>query len=281
MENSFNDDDFIYFDSDGITVYEKEKLNTINKVSISNILSNLKLNKMSFGYYAFKISGGLLKILYNINYYTNISGILSFIATPLIKCKKKVYNIEMEIIDNHNININHVYFINKSPLRKEITKKQIIFGTNTNNVYNSWKTYFQEFNDKPKIGDIIEIHYTVPYKKINPKPHFTHTPYIVSYVYPSNIHFPPYNLESIRKYNSENKSMGQGVLFASCGEKDLTEEAIKLSGPLGNFYSDLPSRYGIRITRNLLVPDDNKEELIITDNNAEEHKFESNCIIKL
>ena len=230
---------------------------------------------MSFGYYAFKISGGLFKIIYNLNYYTHFTSILTYFVSPIIHFNKTYHRIS-HIQDNHKITTTLIYFRNLSPLRKETHYKKLIYCVNENNIKNTWKIYKQQTKHKPKIGDIIEVHYTVPYEKLSPQ-------YIVSYVYPSNIKFPPYDLETLRTYNNTN-NYKNGVLFANYKNQDMTEETIKLAGPLGNFYSDLPSRYGIKITRNLLIDDnseDSKEDLIITNNDGEDFKFSTNNILKI
>jgi hypothetical protein len=220
-----------------------------------------------------------------LNYYTNFSSILTYIVSPVINLKKNYLRIKCipYIQDNHKITTTLVYFRNLSPLRKEIHSKKLIYGINENNIKNTWKIYEQETKHKPKIGDIIEVNYIVPYEKLNPQYHFTHTPYTVTYVYPSNIKFPPYDLETLRSYHTSN-CYKNGVLFANYKDKDVTEETIKLAGPLGNFYSDLPTRYGIRITRNLLIDDsseDSKADLIITNNDGEDYRFTANNILKI
>jgi hypothetical protein len=232
---------------------------------------------MSFQYYSLRISGGLLKLMYNFNYYTNFTSILTFFVSPIINLK----NTYLTIRDNHKITTTVVYFRNLSPLRKETHSKKLIYGVNEHNIKNAWKIYEQETKHKPKIGDIIEVHYTVPYEKLNSEYHITHMSYIVSYIYSSNIIFPPYDLKTLRSYHNTSRYKN-GVLFASYKDKDISEETIKLAGPLGNFYSDLPSRYGIRITRNLLIDDnteDSIEDLIITNNDGEDFRFNSNNIL--
>lgn len=244
---------------------------------------------ISFEYYLFKISGKLMKLFYNVDYYIPISTVIHFIINPITTCKKQkrsylsiLYNFNnSEKSENSNISVNQVYFRNLSPLRKETSKKQLIFGINTKNIQNTWKIYKQEFKENPKIGDFIEVHYTIPYEKSNPQYHITHTPYIVTYVYPCNIQFPPYSVKELRLYD-KNSNYKNGVLFASCNDEDFTDEAIKVAGPMGNFYSDLPTRFGIRVTRQILITDNqNKEELVITDNNGDEIKVINNNIIKL
>jgi len=273
-----NDADFIIIDD-----FDLEQ----KQVLISDILSIYKLKNMSLEYYAFKLSGGLLSLIYNVNYYIPISSLISLLLTPLTKCKRQINRVKYNLND-HEITISNVYFRKFSPLRKHKHEhknehkhehKQLIYGVNERNIKNAWKTYDQEFKDKPKIGDIIEVHYTVPYERKTPQYHLTHTPYVVSYIYPSNIHFPPYDLRTLRWHDRED-TYKNGILFASCGDEDLTDEVTKLAGPRGNFYSDLPSRYGIRVTRNLLVNDNVKDQLVITDNDAEEYKFNAKSIIK-
>jgi hypothetical protein len=236
-------------------------------------------HNISFEYYFFKFSGKLMKLFYTIDSYIQIRNVINFIINPISLCKKQkdfsiLYNSEKS-----NIYINKVYFRNISPLRKEISKKQLIFGINNKNIQNIWKIYKKEFKEKPKIGDFIEVHYNVPCEKINKN--ITYTSYIVTYVYPCNIQFPPYSVEELIFYD-KNSNYKNGVLFAYCNDEDFTNKAIKLAGPMGNFYSDLPLKYGIRVTRKILITDDkNKEELVITDNNGDEIKVINNNIIKL
>ena len=49
--------------------------------------------------------------------------------------------------------------------------------------------------------------------------------------------------ELISYYKQSNYK--NGVLFASCNDIDFTDDAIKLAGPMGNFYCDLPLNFGI------------------------------------
>ena len=235
---------------------------------------------MSLEYYFFKLSGGLLSLLYNVDSYLSISTLLGYLMIPFSKCKKKVIQFRYNLND-HDMTISTVYFRFSSPLRKNKNEhKQLVYGVNERNIQDVWNIYEQKFKEKPKVGDSIEVHYTVPYERKNPHYHLTHTPYIVSYVYPSNVHFPPYDLESLRTYDTK-QQYKNGILFAKCNDTDVTDNVIRLAGPFGNFYSDLPSRYGVQIPRNLIVGDDEKEDLVITDNNADEFRFESNSLIRI
>ena len=126
---------------------------------------------MSFDEYMFKASGQIMRMFHKFDYHVPIFSLLQNVAQavtqPLAgKCKKKSNHSP---IDNHTISITQVYFKNISPLRKKPESKQLIFGTDEQNVENSWKIYKQEFKETPKIGDIIEVHYTVPYEKDNPR----------------------------------------------------------------------------------------------------------------
>ena len=238
---------------------------------------------MSFDEYMFKASGQIMRMFHGFDNYIPIfsllQNILNNVTYPLVdRCKK----IKDTPVNNHHIPVTQVYFKNTSSLRKtSMASTQLIFGIGEHNVENSWKMYEQEFKEKPKVGDIIEVHYTVPYEKENPHTkttHFTHTPFVVSYIYPSNIHFPPYNIEELREADSK-KGYKNGVLYAGCNGKDLTEETMRLSGPLGNFYSDVPTRYGIRVLRNTIVDKNVKDELVITDNNGDEFTFKPDSMI--
>ena len=233
---------------------------------------------MSFKYYyALKLSMGLLSISHTIfsNYY--IQNILSYLISPCVRCKRQVEKIKYDY-DDQKISVNQVYFKYSSPLRKKTKSNQLIYGVNANNIKNTWKIYEQEFKIRPKIGDMIEVHYNVPFERLKPYKHFSQTPYIISYIYPCTIQFPPYKLSSIRHHENFSKNKN-GVLFASCGEQDHTDKVIKLAGPMGNFYKDLPSRYGVCITRDILVDNNNKEQLIITNNHGDEFKFDGCSII--
>jgi len=274
------DQEFIIFNSKGSDIIPEDKLKEYQKVSNINIFSLSSLKNMSHEYYFCKLSCGLLSLLYNVEYYLSISKLLGYLLTPVSKCKKKVIQIKYNLND-HNITISNVYFRFSSPLRKnKNVNKKLLYWVNERNIKDIWKMYEQEFQEKPKVGDSIEVHYNVPYERKNPHYNIKHIPYIVSYVYPSNFIFPPYELESIRTYNTK-QQYKNGILFATCNDTNVTDNVIQIAGPFGNFYSDLPSRYGIQIPRNLIVKDDEKEDLIITDNNANDFRFERNSLIRI
>lgn len=270
-------EEFLIFNSDGIEIIDNSDVRESSYIT----LPLYQLGKIPFGYYAFKLSGNLLSLVYNVDYYIPISSLFRLLLLPISSCKRRSRRIKYNL-DDHRITISNIYYRYFSPLRKNKPKheRQLIYGVNELNIQNAWKTYEQEFKEKPKIGDVIEVHYTVPYERKTPHYHQTHTPYIATYVYPCNITFPPYDLETLRGHDRE-KGYKNGILFASCGDNDLTEKAIQLAGPMGNFYSDLPSRYGIQVPRSMLTEDNNDEELVITDNNAEEYIFKSNSILRI
>ena len=81
------------------------------------------------------------------------------------------------------------------------------------------------------------------------------------------------------KENQKSNSYKTGILFAESNNEDVTNECVKLAGPLGNFYQDLPPRYGICITRDLIVP--RTEKFVITTNDAEEIEFKAGDILKI
>jgi hypothetical protein len=236
--------------------------------------------------------------MYDINNYTKFTTILYYLASPFIKCNKYLKNI-----NDSKITITSVFFINQSPLRKETIFKQAV---NIKHINHSWKEL------KPKIGDFLEVHYSVPYKKLD---QVFHKSFIVSYIYPSNIHFPPYDLKYIQNYE-KNSCYKEGVLIAYYKNQDITANIIPYSGPFGNFYSDLPPRYGIKITGNTLLhslgmleniddtddtddtedtedtddtedtedTDDTEDsifELVITNNNGQDFKFNHNNNIRI
>lgn len=260
-----NKEDYIFLD----------KNNNSENDSYLNYLKNIQ-----FGFYAFKLSGNLLSAIHSINYYIPISKIFNTLFIPVTNCKKKIREIKYNLNDN-KITTNEIYYRYFSPLRKNKLKheKQILNNINEENICNTWDIYEKEFNEKPKIGDVLEIHYSVPYDtKINSNKEYKS--YIVTYTYPCNIIFPPYDLNLLKSYNLS-KNYKNGILFANYDDNDITEKAIQLAGPMGNFYSDIPKRYGIQIPRQMLIDDDIKEKLIITDNNADEYEFESKSILHI
>lgn len=128
-----------------------------------------------------------------------------------------------------------------------------------------------------KVGDTLCFHYKVPFVKND---NIEYEEYITPYVYPGNIVFPPYDLNYLQK-NNDISPFRQGVLNAICNNKDYTNELIQYSGPLGNFYSDLPSRYGIKVSRNCIISDNDNSDLVITDNNGTDHTFSNNTYIRI
>lgn len=262
------------------TEFNSDEINSNFRESSYFTVPLQKLKNIPLEHYAFKLSGGLLSLIYNLDYYIPIRTFVKILFLPISSCKKKVKQIKYNLDDN-KITISNVYYRYFSPLRKKKPKhdKQTIYGTDERNIRNAWKIYEQKFKEKPKIGDIIEVHYNVPYEGKNPHDHKIHKPYVVTYVYPCNITFPPYDLHSLRSYD-KSEEYKNGILFVDSCDKDVTEDAIQLSGPLGNFYSDLPIRYGIRVPRKMLVEDDNNEKLVITDNYGDEYKFKSKSILR-
>lgn len=240
-----------------------------DEVKNKSLLSSIDLE-----YVAFKVSGKCLSLFYTVNDYIPITSFFTFITSPIENCKKSRVNKEK----HDNIHITNVLYNHLSPLKKDKKDNVTMKNINTLNIKHSWKIYEQEHNEKPKIGDILEVHYTVPYQEKNTDT-YNHKSFVVPYVYPSNIVFPPYTLKNIKDIEETNKYKN-GILDATYGDNDITEEITKLAGPMGNFYSDLPCRYGIQIPRTILLSND-KKDLIVTDNNAEEYVFKSNSILRL
>lgn len=214
---------------------------------------------MSIEYYLFLISNKTFKLIYYIDSYIPFIGIL-----------KKIYKYfknekEIKKSSNNKINITEIYYIKNN---KYFTK-ELVMGLN-NNINNFWVKYDEEFKNKPTNNDIIQVNYTVPYKDTNNL--YIHKPFTITYSYPSKINFPPYNLDKIK--NSDKKE----ILFASFKDNDVTEDVVKLSGPLGNFYVDLQEEQNIKITKDILNTED---VLVITDNMGEEYEFKSNELITL
>ena len=224
-------------------------------------------------YLFFQGSRLLLKGWYDLNYYIPINTLFDYnaITYSVKRCKK------LKGLPDHDskIMINQVYFRTLSPLRNK-TEKHLVYGV-VNDLKNIWKE-IEEQHEKPKVGDMIEVHYSVPIELLTPVKHITHITYYTSYMYPCNPVFPPYNLDEIKK-QQEDKGFKNEILFAECGLENITDDCIKYAGPLHNFYSDLPPRYGIKITRTLLVPDNNTETLIITTMDGEETEYKHNDTI--
>ena len=238
---------------------------------------------MSMTYYIFKVSTCFFKFIYNLDYYTNFTSNFNNFIYPIINFKR-INKYILHNNDNNKIKTTFIYFRNLSPLRKETQSKQQIYNINENNINNSWEIYEKETKNKPKIGDFIEVHYSVPYEKLNKSndKHIIHKEYTISYIYPSNIQFPPYDLKFLRDYYNLN-NYKNGVLCATYNDKDVTTIITKLAGPLGNFYSDLPPIYGIKITRDIFDDTFHNDttDLLITDNNGYTFNFKPNSIIKI
>jgi|SaaInlStandDraft_1057018.scaffolds.fasta_scaffold05078_4 hypothetical protein len=214
---------------------------------------------MSIQYYLFLISNKAFKLIYFIDSYI-----------PFINILKKIYRYfknKDELKKNYcnKIQITDIYYIKNN----DYSNKKLIVGLN-HNINNFWEKYQEEFKDKPNINDIIQVNYTVPFKDSNNL--YTHKPFIITYAYPSKIVFPPYTLEEIK--NRDKKE----ILFASSGDDDVTEDVVKISGPLGNFYLDLQEGQNIKITKNIL---DLPGNLLITDEMGVEYDFKNDEIIFL
>ena len=214
------------------------------------------MNKLD--YYLFKMSGIFLTFYFICKDSCKKSKFLQYIAKPFIYCKKKIR--KSKVISNHeDIVINKVYIVrNVTKKGKRKIKKEEIedFDIQKKNI------------PKLHVGDIIEIHYTIYYVENNK---ILSEEYITPYMHPSNIHFPPYTIEEIKEYK-EKKTYRNGILDASCNKDDITEYITKLSGPKGNFYKDIPSRYGIRILLSLIQKNSN-DVVEITDNCAKDYVF--------
>jgi hypothetical protein len=178
--------------------------------------------------FLFKNSQVFFKLWVYLNDYIPIE---SYVSSIVSRCRKKdkpnIKNIYYRPVDNHQL----------TDTREKIEDLD-------------WKKV------NPNIGDFIEVEYT-----------FENKDYKVAYVYPSNIHFPPYE---------KGEETTNGVLFADAGDMDVSQECMQYAGPLGNFYSDLPSRYGIRIIGGLI----SNEDIKITTNFGEEHTFKKNDVLK-
>lgn len=106
--------------------------------------------------------------------------------------------------------------------------------------------------------------------------------YRIVYDYNDPIIFPPYTIEDLEKKEEKYKN---GVLFAIYLEQDVTDLIKGYAGPKGNFYEDKKLtitlnklKCGLEYRGFLVGEGDN---LIITDNYAEDHAFGENDIIKI
>ena len=86
-----NEDDFIIIDE-----FDLEH----NQVLITNILSRYSLKNMSFEYYVFKLSGGLLSLIYNVDYYIPFSSLIKLLWIPVSRCKKQYHKIKTTILSS-------------------------------------------------------------------------------------------------------------------------------------------------------------------------------------
>ena len=220
---------------------------------------------MSINYYLYQLSKNILYYYHNINEYIP-SNLYYYVYKPIEDCKKKIYNL-----DDNKITISDVYYHYTSPSRKEKKYKQKIHTYNLDTIKNVWKDL-----KETKIGDSIEVVYNVPYEVDGS---VIHKQFSVPYIYPSNIQFPPYSLESIHKYEKET-ILKKTVLYAENNINEITDEVCKYAGPLNNFYNDLPSRYGIKLPVEMIIYNDEEYPLTITDNDAEDYVFNKGDFIK-
>ena len=212
------------------------------------------MNKLD--YYLFKISGMFLTLYFACKESCKKSKFLYYISKPFTFCKKKISKKKVTNEEN-TITIDNVYIIknlqkNKKKYRKEIKD----FSLTKKN------------NPELEVGDIIEIHYTIYYIENN---RLISEKYITPYMHPSNIHFPPYNIEEIKEFNTLH-NYKNGILDASCNNKDITDYITQLAGPKKNFYKDIPSRYGIRVPVSL-IQNTLCDTIEITDNCAKDYVF--------
>lgn len=212
------------------------------------------MNKLD--YYLFKLSSMFLTLYFICKESCKKSKFLYYISKPFIFCKKKISKKKVKSIEN-TIIIDNVYIVKNLQKNKKKYKKEIKdFSITKKNI------------PKIEVGDIIEIHYTIYYIENN---RLISKKYIVPYMHPSNIQFPPYNIEEIKEYNTS-QNYKNGILDASCNNKDITDYITQLAGPKGNFYKDIPSRYGIRVPVSL-VQNTLDDTIEITDNCAKDYIF--------
>ena len=137
------------------------------------------MNCESFFFYTSKF---FFKTWFALNEYVPVVEYINYIIEP---CRKKIISGSQH---DSEIFINQVYYrpVNNHHLTGE---KHLVYGViDKDNIKNVWKKIEEQRKHRPNVGDMVEVHYTVPVKLNN---HHLHIPYYVSYVFPSNIHFPP------------------------------------------------------------------------------------------
>lgn len=102
--------------------------------------------------------------------------------------------------------------------------------------------------------------------------------YRIVYGQGEKIQFPIYPSSEIKSHRLIDNYQN-GVLFATYRDKDVTDLLKEYAGPKGNFYQDKDIyitldkiKYALHVYRD---KDDPEHELIITDNFAQDHTFQS------
>jgi hypothetical protein len=178
-------------------------------------------------------------------------------------------------IDKEKIEISHVYY--RSVDDYDSKKLLIIEKEGDHNMLNQKIVDFWEKNqENVKIGDLLEIHYTVPFQDKEGK--MFRKSYIIAYRFPNEIKFPPYTIKRIREYY-HSYSYKPGILSADLGDQDITNETERWVGPLDNFYSDLGKFAHVR---KFYIVGSNPDSLVIANKDGKEFVFQDgNAVLQI
>jgi len=94
------------------------------------------------------------------------------------------------------------------------------------------------------------------------------------------IKFPPYTLEEIKSDNVADTFRIE-IIYADYNDEDITALIKEYAGPKGNFYHDKEFHVTLeRIIGSGAIKKYNDKQLLITDNNANDHSFTESDIIR-
>lgn len=202
------------------------------------------------------------------------------------KMKDMIAKLKTDDNKPEHIKISHLYHRPTSSLRKDhcYDTKDLIWDIDyakeeniNDKIWLLVEEHLRRKKDRLQTGDTIEVHYTVPFRDVSQN-RFEKS-YIVPYSYPAKIQFPPYDLETIRKYH-HSCIYRPGILSADVGERDVTNEVERWIGPLDNFYSDRDLCEGMYVTRNLVVGEA-PNPLIIINKEGDELTFNKRDLLDI